>query len=42
MHMKIIYIDGAFSIVTKPEPVEVVGPTCWAGSLYNLQPALKG
>ena len=41
-HCKIIVDDGAFSIDIGLEPIGVVGPICWAGSPYNLQPALKG
>ena len=37
-----LIFDGAFSIDTRLEPVGVARPICWAGSLYDLQPALKG
>ena len=32
--------DGEFSIDTRLEPLGAVGPICWVGSPYNLQPAL--
>ena len=31
-----------FSIDTGLELLGVIGPICWVGSSYNLQPALKG
>ena len=34
--------DGAFSIYSRLDRLGVAGPTCWAESLYNLQPTLKG
>ena len=35
-------IDGAFSTDSRLDLLGVVGSICWAGSSYNLQPALKG